>query len=146
MTSKEVSSGIVELFDMLASRKEEAKVTAKGVKAAKAQEAKEAKALLAVQDGEDGAAPIAKDVAPTPKKAAVAPPVAPKDLSEADNVKLAKAKVHAQNGKVRKVTPSDGWGCAKCRWRFSGCGQCKGKTFTGFVWNPSMKQYVPSAL
>jgi hypothetical protein len=188
VASKDVSSGIVELFDMLASRKEEAKVTAKEVKAAKAQETKEAKALLAVQDGEDGAAPIAKDVAPTPKKAkgkgkgkpakakgkgkgkgkpakaavappvapkaavappvappvapkaAVAPPVAPKDLSEADKVKLAKAKLHAQNGKVRKLTPSDGWGCAKCRWRFSGCGQCKGKTFTGFVWNPSMKQ------
>jgi hypothetical protein len=189
-TSQDVSSGIVELFGLLASRKEEAKVKAQEVKAAKAQDAR---ALLAVQDGADGAAPVAKVVAPTPKTAAVAPPVAPKSakakgkgkpakaavappvapksakakgkgkpakaavappvapkaavappvaptsLSEADKVKLEKAKLHAQNGKVRKLTPSDGWGCAKCRWRFSGCGQCKGKTFTGFVWNPSMK-------
>jgi hypothetical protein len=177
--SQEVSNGISELFGMLASRKEEAKVKAQEAKAAKAQETKVAKAqeaLLAVKDRADGAAqpeaPIAKVVTPTPKNAAVAPPVAPKpakskgkgkpakaavappvapkaavpppvapkDLSAADKIKLAKAKENAQNGKVRKLTPSDGWGCAKCRWRFSGCGQCKGKLFTGFVWNPSMKK------
>ncbi len=87
--------------------------------------------------GKPAKAAVAPPVAP---KAAVPPPVAPKDLSAADKIKLAKAKENAQNGKVRKLTPSDGWGWAKCRWRFSGCGQCKGKLFTGFVWNPSMKK------
>jgi hypothetical protein len=108
-------------------------------------------------------AAVAPPVAPKPKKAegkgksakVAVPPVAPKlvkavalkpeavadpkDLAKPDKVKLAKAKMQAQNGKVRKLTPSDGWGCAKCRWRFSGCAQCKGKMFTGFVWNSSMK-------
>jgi hypothetical protein len=71
--------------------------------------------------------------------AAVANEPNPKDLSEADKLKLAKARLSAKNGKIRKLAASDGWGCAKCRWRFVGCAQCKGKTFNGFVWNPAMK-------
>jgi hypothetical protein len=60
-------------------------------------------------------------------------------LSTADKVALSKAKATQKSGKVRRLKASDGWGCSKCRWRFDGCSQCKGKTFTGFVWNPSMK-------
>jgi hypothetical protein len=54
-------------------------------------------------------------------------------------VALSKAKAMQKSGKDRKLKVSDGWGCSKCRWRFDGCSQCKGKKFTGFVWNPHMK-------
>jgi hypothetical protein len=60
-------------------------------------------------------------------------------LSVADKTALSKAKASQKSGNVRRLKASDGWGCSKCRWRFDGCSQCKGKTFTGFVWNPSMK-------
>jgi hypothetical protein len=63
-----------------------------------------------------------------------------KELSEVDKLRLATARLNAKNGKLRKLTASDGLGCAKCRWRFAGCTQCKGTTFTGFVWNPFMKK------
>jgi hypothetical protein len=63
-----------------------------------------------------------------------------KELSEVDKLRLETARLNAKNGKLRKLTASDGLGCAKCRWRFAGCTQCKGKTFTGFVWNPFMKK------
>ncbi len=91
-----------------------------------------------------GRGKAAKVMAPAPKlakEAALKPPAAadPNGLSHADKAKLEKARANAQSGKRRALTPEDGWGCAKCRWRIPGCGQCKGKTFAGFVWNPSMK-------
>ncbi len=64
---------------------------------------------------------------------------ADKCLSASDKLALAKARASQKSGKERKLKVSDGWGCSKCRWRFDGCSQCKGKTFAGFVWNPSMK-------
>jgi hypothetical protein len=108
----------------------------------------------AVAAAGDGAIAAAPPVAPKPAKAKgkgkmvkveavieaaeVAGDPSSKELSEVDKLRLAKAKLNAKNGKIRKLKASDGWGCAKCRWRFSGCAQCKGKTFTGFVWNPLM--------
>ncbi len=91
-----------------------------------------------------GRGKAAKVMVPAPKlakEAALKPPAAadPNGLSHADKAKLEKARANAQSGKRRALTPEDGWGCAKCRWRIPGCGQCKGKTFAGFVWNPSMK-------
>ncbi len=151
-----IATGIDELFGMLQNRKQEAKLQAQEAKTAKAQEAKAG--TLAVKDKAGGVAPppapnpakgkgrgkAAKVMAPAPKlakEAALKPPAVadPNGLSDVDKTKLAKARANAQNGKRRALTPEDGWGCAKCRWRIPGCGQCKGKTFTGFVWNPSMK-------
>jgi hypothetical protein len=91
-----------------------------------------------------GRGKAAKVMVPAPKlakEAEMKPPAVadPNSLSDVNKAKLAKARLNAQNGKDRKLTPEDGWGCAKCRWRIPGCSQCKSKTFAGFVWNPSMK-------
>jgi hypothetical protein len=116
----------------------------KSAKAAKATAAKAAASATAAA-GEKGKVAVAVAAAKNGKAAkAAAKPVpeadaACKDLSAADKAALAKAKASQKSGKDRKLKVSDGWGCSKCRWRPDGCTQCKNKTFTGFVWNPTMK-------
>jgi hypothetical protein len=46
-----------------------------------------------------------------------------------------KAKAIATSSKWK---PADGFGCTKRRWASKGCAQCRGKTYTGLRWNPSM--------
>jgi hypothetical protein len=115
------------------------KVTGKNGKSPKAAKAAAAKAAASATAAAKTANPVP---AAKSAKAAAAKPVPEADaaserlLSAADKVALAKARA---KGGARKLKVSDGWGCSKCRWRFDGCSQCKNKTFTGFVWNPSMK-------
>jgi hypothetical protein len=142
---------ISDLLGLIEERKTEAKARAAEAKAAKVAEAKAAKATEAATAavGEVGAkAKAAAKAAAKPAAKAAAKPAAGAEaeaecdaigLSAADKVALSKAKAMQKSGKVRKLKVSDGWGCSKCRWRFDGCSQCKGKKFTGFVWNPHMK-------
>jgi hypothetical protein len=154
---------ISDLLCLIEERKTEAKAKAAEAKAAKVAEAKAAKATAAATAavGEVGAKAkaAAKAAAKPAAKAAAKPAAKPAakaaakpaagaeaeaecdaiGLSAANKVALSKAKAMQKSGKVRKLKVSDGWGCSKCRWRCDGCSQCKGKEFTGFVWNPHMK-------
>ena len=68
-------------------------------------------------------------------KAAVAKKKA--DLKAVADPKAAARASVAKHG-VPIVPKAGGFGCAKCRFSFGGCGQCRLPTFTGLVWNPFM--------